>query len=151
MTREVLYKHTQIGTIILVLLVLMVPIVIWSMINSWFWIGGLTGLGILLIAILFGTLTVEISGDKIACWFGPGLIRKEFALEEIMKIEIVRYPWYYGWGIRLTPRGWMFNVSGLDAVEITRRSGKHFLIGTDEPNKLASVIRQSARLRSVSW
>ena len=141
-----MYKHTQIGTVILVLLAVMMPIVIWSTMNRWFWIGGLTGLGLLLIAILFGTLTVEIGGEKISCWFGPGLIRKEFALEEVTEVETVRYPWYYGWGIRLTPKGWMFNVSGLDAVEISLRSGKHFLIGTDQPNKLASAIRQGTGL-----
>jgi hypothetical protein len=145
---EMIYKHTQIGTVILVLLAVMVPIVIWSMVNRWVWIGGLTGLGLLLIAIVFGTLTVELSSDKIACWFGPGLIRKEFVLAEITVVETVRYPWYYGWGIRLTPRGWMFNVSGLDAVEITLRSDKHFLIGTDRPNRLASAISQAANLRS---
>jgi len=143
---EMIYKHTQIGTVILVLLVLIVPMVIWSMINRWAWIGGLTGLGLLLIAILFGSLTVEVTGEKIACWFGPGLIRKEFALEDVVEVKTIRYPWYYGWGIRLTPKGWMFNVSGLDAVEISLRSGKHFLIGTDEPNRLASAISQGARL-----
>ncbi len=100
----------------------------------------------MLIAIVFGTLTGEISGDKIYCWFGPGLIRQEFALEDVIAVETIRYPWYYGWGIRLTPRGWMFNVSGVDAVEISLRSGKHFLIGTDQPNKLASAIRQETGL-----
>jgi hypothetical protein len=40
----------------------------------------------------------------------------------------------------------MFNVSGLDAVEITLKSGKHFLIDTAQPNKLTSASRQSLGL-----
>lgn len=93
---EIIYKHTQIGTIILVLLALMLPIVIWSMVNRWFWIGGLTGLGLLLIAIFFGSLTVEMSGEKIACWFGPGLIRKEFVLSELQEDYLSRRSQFKG-------------------------------------------------------
>ncbi|MDY7014940.1 MAG: hypothetical protein SVX43_15355 [Cyanobacteriota bacterium] len=60
----------------------------------------------------------------------------------------VKNPWYYGWGIRLTPRGWLFNVSGLDAVEISLNSGRHFRIGTDRPRELERAIRRAAHLSS---
>ncbi|NER33375.1 MAG: hypothetical protein F6J93_04805 [Oscillatoria sp. SIO1A7] len=112
------------------------------------WIPFLTLAGLLLIGILFGTLTVEIDESKISCWFGFGLIRKEFLLAEVTDAVAVKNLWFYGWGIRYIPRGWMFNVSGLDAVEITSTSGKHFRIGTDEPRKLESAIRQGAGLPS---
>jgi hypothetical protein len=46
----------------------------------------------------------------------------------------------WGWGIRLTPRGWLFNVSGLDAVELTMTTGKHYRIGTYDPMGLARAI-----------
>jgi len=39
----------------------------------------------------------------------------------------------------------MFNVSGLDAVEITLISGKRFRIGTDKPNKVVEAIIQSKK------
>jgi plasmid stabilization system protein ParE len=49
----------------------------------------------------------------------------------------------YGWGIRLTPSGWMFNVSGLDAVELTLRSGKRFRIGTDDPRDVIQALEKA--------
>ena len=53
----------------------------------------------------------------------------------------MRNEWYYGWGVRLTPYGWMFNVSGLDAVELTFESGKRFRIGTDRPGEVIDAMR----------
>ncbi len=143
---NVTYKHTQIGTMVLVGAALIVPMVIFLVFMGLLLIAGCTAFMLILMVIVFGSLTVEIAANKIYCWFGLGLIRKQFDLAEITAVETIRYPWYYGWGIRLTPKGWMFNVSGLDAVEITLRSGKHFLIGTDQPHKLASAIRQAAGL-----
>ncbi len=57
----------------------------------------------------------------------------------------MRNPWYYGWGIRLTPTGWMYNISGLDAVQLQLASGKRFRIGTDEPVQLKSAIDRAIR------
>jgi hypothetical protein len=53
---------------------------------------------------------------------------------------VVRNRWYYGWGIRITPRGWLYNVSGLDAVELALKNGKCVRIGSDEPHALARAI-----------
>ena len=49
--------------------------------------------------------------------------------------------WYNGWGIRLIPRGWIFNVSGFDAVEIQMKNGRRYRIGTDEPEALLAAIQ----------
>ena len=75
--------------------------------------------------------------------FGIGIIRKVFDLAGIIDVQTVVNKWYYGWGIRLTPHGWLFNVSGLQAVEITSKSGKKYRIGTDQPEKLAAVVRNN--------
>jgi hypothetical protein len=90
--------------------------------------------------VLFSSLTVVISKDELEAWFGPGLIRKRFKLQDIESCQIVRNPFYYGWGIRLTPHGWLYNVSGFSAVEIRFRTGKKFRIGTDEPQQLEMAI-----------
>jgi hypothetical protein len=37
----------------------------------------------------------------------------------------------------------LYNVSGMDAVEIHLRSGQHFRIGTDEPELLAAALRMA--------
>jgi len=50
--------------------------------------------------------------------------------------------WLVGWGIRWTGSGWLFNVSGLDAVELSLKSGRRFRIGTDDPRGLHTFIIQ---------
>jgi len=61
---------------------------------------------------------------------------------EIERCSPVRNKWYYGWGIRRLERGWMYNVSGLDAVEICMKNGKIYRIGTDEPETLCNFIQE---------
>lgn len=142
-----LYKHTQIGIVVLVALAIAAALIIVLSISiskeAPIWIP-ITIVGSLVIAaILFGTLTVEVEAGKLRCWFGLGLIRREFNLQEVNDVKIVKNPWFYGWGIRLTPEGWMFNVSGLDAIQIELASGNKFRIGTDQPRRLETVIRQN--------
>jgi len=95
--------------------------------------------------VLFYCLTVEIGDNLLEIRFGTGLIRKSFEIKDIERAYPVRNRWYYGWGIRLTPHGWLFNISGLDAVEIVLTSGKRYRIGTDEPERLAEEITGAIR------
>jgi len=143
---DVYYKHTQTGTVILVMLFLgagLMAVLMRNVTSSTV----VLSIGVLvLVGILFGTLTVEVSSEKIRFWFGPGLIRKTYSLAEVTGAEIVRNHWYYGWGIRYTPHGWLFNVSGLDAVAITLASGKQIRIGTDQPNELERAVRRGGGL-----
>jgi hypothetical protein len=81
---------------------------------------------------------------NVICYFGPGLIRKKIALADIREVHAVRNSWVAGWGIHWMPgRYWLWNVSGLDAVELTLTSGKKFRIGTDEPESLIRAIHIS--------
>ena len=91
-------------------------------------------------AILFDSLTVRVSNDLVEIRFGIGIIRKQFHVDNIKTASIVKNKWYYGWGIRLTSHGWLYNVSGLDAVEILMHNGKQYRIGTDQPNELHNAI-----------
>jgi hypothetical protein len=109
----------------------------------------LPAMGLLsIVALLFGSLTTEIADGELRCRFGIGLVRKRFPLRNIVRVEPVRNSWIWGWGIRYTPHGWLFNVSGLDAVELSLTSGRRVRIGTDEPDALARAIRQSIEMPS---
>ncbi|MBP0015052.1 MAG: hypothetical protein J7545_04070 [Roseofilum sp. SBFL] len=143
---QFLYKHTQIGTIILVLLAALLPLVFFYLSKGFLGVGASVLIGILILTILLSTLTVTITSERIKCSFGVGLIHKSFPLSNITNTVIVKNPWYYGWGIRLTPRGWMFNISGLDAVEIEFNSQSYFRIGTDEPQALKSAIDEAIEI-----
>jgi hypothetical protein len=101
-------------------------------------LGGLAA--IFVIIGLFATLTVEIRDGLLRFRFGLGLIRKKLKIAEIESCEVVRNPWYYGWGIHATGKGWIYNVSGFEAVEIFMSDGRRLRIGTDEPDLLRKAI-----------
>ena len=94
-------------------------------------------------AILFSTLTISIGNGVLYAKFGPGLIWKTVKLAELVSCRVIQIRWWYGWGIHLTPHGWLYNVSGYGAVEITLRSGKRFCLGSDEPAELCEAITRA--------
>ncbi|HEX4707349.1 MAG TPA: hypothetical protein VH229_06415 [Candidatus Udaeobacter sp.] len=99
---------------------------------------------ILVIAlVLFYKLRISIDGETLCASFGIGIIRKKVRLAEIGGCDPIRIRWWYGWGIHLTPYGWLYNVSGFDAVAITLRDGRKFALGTNDPKGLAAAIRAS--------
>jgi|SRR5271169_3644923 len=57
---------------------------------------------------VFSSLTVEVSTKELSWFFGPGLWRKTIERDEIVSAVQVRHKWWWGWGIRLTPRGWLY-------------------------------------------
>ena len=95
------------------------------------------------LAIIFHSLTVEISDRELRWHFGPGLRSYSLALDEISSVTIVRNHWWNGFGIRMAPGFRLYNVSGLDAVELRLKSGEVRRIGTDDPQGLAGAIEQS--------
>jgi hypothetical protein len=104
----------------------------------------LVGAGLLLVGALFSTLTIAIEDGLLRASFGPGLIQKKVRLAEIASVRPIPVRWWYGWGIRLTPHGWLYNVSGWEAVEITLRDGRRFCLGTDEPENLQKAIQETS-------
>ncbi|NGP53499.1 hypothetical protein [Thioalkalivibrio sp. XN8] len=144
---KTLYSHKQpgttmlwlVGAIVVGLLVVLGPVAAHPAL--------LVVFGVLVaIAVVFSSLSVQITASSLLFWFGPGVLRKQVPLAEIANVEVVRNPWYWGLGWRITPRGMLYSVSGLDAVEITLRDGSRFRLGTDQPERLARAL-DSARER----
>jgi hypothetical protein len=99
---------------------------------------------LLLITIpLFYKLTITIDNKTLCASFGIGIVRKKVSIGEIAGCEPIQIRWWYGWGIHRTPYGWLYNVSGLDAVAIKLRSGRKLAFGTDDPQGLAAAIQRS--------
>ena len=135
------YRHTQIGLMLRVAAILPVA----PLIGLGFIIDNplpLTLLAAVLVflALAFSTLTIEVAPGVLSWRFGFGLWRRSVPLAEIASVTAVRNPWWYGWGIHKTPRGWLYNVSGLQAVEIVLKSGSVFRLGTDEAARLARAL-----------
>jgi len=97
---------------------------------------------LLIILALFYKLRIRISSESLSASFGIGIIRKGVPTAEIAACQPIRIRWWYGWGIHLTQYGCLYNVSGLDAVAITLRSGRKFALGTDDPHGLTAAIRR---------
>jgi hypothetical protein len=97
------------------------------------------------VAILFSSLTVEVSENELRWHFGPGLWSYRLPLDEIEQVAVVRNHWWNGFGIRMAAGFRLYNVSGLDAVELRLRSNKIRRIGTDDPQGLAAALKSAAR------
>jgi len=99
---------------------------------------------VLAIAFVFSSLTVEIDDRTLRAYFGPGLTVKQVAVADIAAAEVMPASAWNGWGIRVTTRGMLYNVSGRGAVELTLKSGQRFRIGTDEEERLKAAIDRAA-------
>ena len=140
------YKHKQPGTLILCLLgiVIFVSVLFLVFFSSEpviVLIMGTVLVVLLIVLLLFSSLTVEVADEAVSLSFGLGVIRKEFFLKDVTSCQVVKSPWYYGWGIRKIPQGWLYNVSGFSAVELEMTDDKKNRIGTNEPEKLEEAVR----------
>ncbi len=143
MTRH--YRHTQVGWVTLgsilsgAALILVLLAGLRELPGAW-----LPALLLALVGLLFATLTVEVDAREIRVSFTGGIVRKRIALAHVVRCREVRNPWYYGWGIHKLPGGWIWNVSGFDAVELALTDGAVLRVGTDEPAALARAIAAAA-------
>lgn len=146
------YKHTQIGYLMIVVLLIVSLFFAWSYmmasaepesVNS----GtnfAITFIMVLILFILSSFVSLRVTVDEKYLWikFGYGIYKKKFLLDDIVSAKVVKNHWYYGWWIKLWmfPKMIIFNVSGFDAVEIKLKNGRTYRIGTDEPKELEQVI-----------
>jgi hypothetical protein len=93
--------------------------------------------------VVFSSFTIEIRNGVLRSHFGPGLPARTIRIADIASVQPVENPWYYGWGIRLTPSGMLYNVSGRQAVEVRLKNGSRFRLGTDEPEALRRALERA--------
>ncbi len=154
-----LYKHTQIGYLMLAVIMAVLVFFAWLQITARaeppsvdsganFAITAIMAFIVLILAS-FAALTVSIDEKYLRIKFGYGIFRKKFSLGEITSVRVVKNHWYYGWGIKVWfwPYMWIYNVSGFDAVEIVLKNGKIFRIGTDVPQELERELK--ARIGNI--
>ncbi len=145
-----IYEHTQAGWLIRVVFCLIVL----GMVAGW-WLDptrpvvALALAGVMaVVLLLFHSLTVSVDREHLRLRMGIGLIRFRFALADIEHARRVRNHWSFGWGIRRLPGGWLFNVSGWDAVEVAMAAGDTHRVGTDDPDGLLRALQASGASRS---
>ena len=137
------YSRTQMGWVIIGF-VLAAIIIIAAVLtfHEFHWIAFIVALTLLMALLLFASLTVVGYETYLEIRFGIGLIRKRFDFKDVQSCKKVRNSLLYGYGIRIIPGGWLYNVSGLDAVELQMKDGKKYRIGTDVPADLMRFLQQ---------
>lgn len=136
-----IYQNRQLALWIFVMMFVFIVYLIWiaSTIDSW-WFIWLWSTFTILLGALFRCLEVKVNADEILLSYGFGFINKKIQRQQILQVEVVRNAWWYGLGIRLTPHGWMWSISGLDAIELTYQDGNKFRIGTNQPQGLYQAL-----------
>jgi hypothetical protein len=135
------YKHTQTGGWLRSAAVLPAPalflvgLAVGKALLFFFGATALAGVG-----WVFSSMTIEVTPAELIWFFGPGVWRKTLARTDIIGVTVARNKWWWGWGIHLTPHGWLYNVAGLDAVEIALKNGRTLRLGSDEPAKLVRIL-----------
>lgn len=136
------YSHRQIGWLAGgVPLVLSLGVAVLVGMKAALWPGlFMAALGVVA-ALLFGSLKVTVDDTAVRWAFGIGLIHKHMLIRDIRSARGVTTPVYAGWGIRLMPGGWLYNVAGRQAVELDQRDGGRTLLGTSDREGLLAALR----------
>ena len=111
----------------------------------------MSDLGLIILAVFvfsliamfwFVQLKTEIDQNEIRMHFFP-LVKKRVNWKEIKTAEIVNYGFVGGWGIRLwTKYGTVYNMNGNKGLAIELLNGKNFLIGTQKPEELTTILEK---------
>ncbi len=105
--------------------------------NTYLFVNGI----FLLVYFLFYGMTIKVDTERINISFGLGVIRKSIKIDKIINVDTIKNPWYYGWGIRLIPNGWLYNISGSDGIELKFGDKRRIIrIGTKDSGKLKNEI-----------
>lgn len=104
----------------------------------------LFSLVLVFLSACFFSLQVTVDETLIRLKFGIGIIRKEILLKQILSCARVKNFILSGWGVKRIGRtkGWSYNVSGFDAVELTLADGQRIKIGTDHPEDLLKAVNE---------
>ena len=137
-----LYRHTQRGVLVVSVCLAAAAFNAFLIWRSGQWIPACITLIVLVAAaIVFSSLTVEVNANELRWSFGLGLWTYRLPLDEIETVAIVRNHWWNGFGIRRGSGLRLYNVSGLDAVELHLKSHDVRRIGTDDPQGLADALK----------
>ena len=143
------YAHTQYGYTGLLTTAFMIAVG-WASVPETFaesptagWLFVTFVAAIVALTFWFSRLVVTVENDEIKVAFGLGKPHRVIQLSEVRDVRQVRNNWIQGWGVRKISHGWMYNVWGLDAVELEMVPGEIFRVGTDEPEQLHTAIALS--------
>jgi hypothetical protein len=139
------------GLLLTILAVLVVAAALARPDNDVIWILVAIHVGLDLL-FYFMRLSVEVDTEAVHLRFFP-FVRKTIPVNDIARWEARTYRpilEYGGWGIRYRMgKGWAYNVSGNQGVQLELANGKRILIGSQRAPDLARAIGEAgARIAS---
>lgn len=141
-------KYTQFGTfsviIMLPLFLLFTGLLIKSAVTNSpdLFIYMMLSATFLLCLLIFFRLTITVDNKYVTFKLGIGPIGKAYKISDISSCKPVRNSIFSGFGIRMLPYGWLYNVSGLESIELQFNNRSSIVrIGTDKPEEISKLIQ----------
>jgi hypothetical protein len=112
--------------------------------------GAVAVLSVLLVVIVvlgwwFSSMAVDVNDDELRWHLGAGW-NYRVARSDIEDAQIVRHPWWGGYGIRYAGTNRRtYIVGGCQVVEVRLKQGGWRRLGTDDPQGLLAAINSGAR------
>jgi hypothetical protein len=101
-----------------------------------------------LVFLNFVRLTIKVDSERIEVRYG--IAKKTIPCDEVLSCGLTKGSVYLGVGIRLGVDGSLaFTTSFGDAIRINRKSGRPFVVSTNNPEKLSEFINKSCKARSL--
>ena len=140
-------KFTQIGTFSIILLLPLLVLFIYMTYNAGvnelpaFIIFSSLSIAMLISLITFFKLVIEVDRVHVSFKLGIGLFSRQYKISNLKNCKPVKYSFFNGIGIRMFSNGWLYNVTGTKAIELSfKDSDKIIRIGTNNPDEIAEII-----------
>lgn len=96
----------------------------------------------LICVLTFYQLIIIVNETHVAFKLGIGLWSKKYIISDIKSCHPVTNSVISGIGIRMLPNGWLYNVTGLKAIELQFKNKKSVIrIGTNRPEEISELVQ----------
>jgi hypothetical protein len=91
--------------------------------------------------LTFYKLTIIVDDTSISFRLGIGLFSRKYRIDRLKDCKPVRNSFLFGIGIRMLPNGWLYNVTGLEAIELSfKNKNTTIRVGTNKSHEIADNI-----------
>jgi len=149
-------KYTQFGTFSVIILLPLLVFLTVMLFKSGFSSGPesiillFLSLTFVICLLIFYQLTIIVDDIHVSFRLGIGLVGKSYKISDIKSCRSVTNSVINGIGIRLLRNGWLYNVSGLKAIELQFHNRKSVIrIGTNRPDEICAVIQSIIKNKTL--
>jgi hypothetical protein len=137
-----LYRHTQIGYSVLIFtLIVWLFIAVLNIGTPHVAIFMATSVVLLVIAVLFASMTITVTDDRLEWSLTLGLFRQTIARSSIRNVSSVKISLLNGLGIRTNNfRDYLWSVGGSEAIRLEMDNGRVLMLSTDDCDALLRVL-----------